>query len=74
MGRKGVGYYTFRSRPIVDSWTGFSQQPVFADVSGAVKHLVDAFLAGSGETVAHDGETSRASTNCTWSTRASSRC
>jgi F-type H+-transporting ATPase subunit gamma len=56
MGRKGVGYYTFRSRPIVDSWTGFSQQPVFADVSGAVKHLVDAFLAGSGETVAHDGE------------------
>ena len=31
-------------------------KPVFADVSGAVKHLVDAFLAGSGETVAHDGE------------------
>lgn len=45
MGRKGVGYYTFRDRPIVASWTGFSQQPVFADISGAIKHLVDAFLA-----------------------------
>ena len=54
MGRKGVGYYTFRDRPIVASWTGFSQQPVFADISGAIKHLVDAFLAGSEERVVLD--------------------
>ncbi|MFT3899640.1 MAG: F0F1 ATP synthase subunit gamma [Gordonia sp. (in: high G+C Gram-positive bacteria)] len=56
MGRKGVGYYTFRDRPIVASWTGFSQQPVFADINGAIKHLVDAFLAGSDEKVELDGE------------------
>ncbi len=56
MGRKGVGYYTFRDRPIVASWTGFSQQPVFTDISGAIKHLVDAFLAGSAESVDLDGE------------------
>ncbi|WP_132993837.1 F0F1 ATP synthase subunit gamma [Gordonia zhaorongruii] len=51
MGRKGVGYYTFRERPIAASWSGFSQQPRFADTSSAVHHLVEAFLAGSGENV-----------------------
>ncbi|WP_026919141.1 F0F1 ATP synthase subunit gamma [Gordonia shandongensis] len=60
MGRKGIGYYTFRDRPIAASWSGFSQQPVFADSSAAVHHLVDSFLAGSGETVPlpapHHGE------------------
>ncbi|MCF8611875.1 F0F1 ATP synthase subunit gamma [Gordonia sp. HY285] len=49
MGRKGVGYYTFRERPIVASWSGFSQQPAFVDSAEAVRHLVDAFLTGSGE-------------------------
>lgn len=50
-GRKGIGYYTFRERPIAGSWSGFSQQPVFADGAPAVHHLVDLFLAGSGEDV-----------------------
>jgi len=31
IGRKGVGYYRFRKRPIAASWTGFSEQPTFAD-------------------------------------------
>ncbi len=52
MGRKGIGYYTFRDREIAGSWSGFSQQPVFADGAPAVRHLVESFLAGSGETVA----------------------
>ncbi|GAA4747945.1 F0F1 ATP synthase subunit gamma [Gordonia alkaliphila] len=51
MGRKGIGYYTFRDRQVAGSWSGFSQQPVFADGAAAVKHLVDSFLAGSGENV-----------------------
>ncbi|WP_336792559.1 F0F1 ATP synthase subunit gamma [Gordonia malaquae] len=51
MGRKGIGYYTFRDRPIAASWSGFSQQPAFADSAAAVHHLVDAFLAGSDESV-----------------------
>lgn len=50
-GRKGIGYYTFRDRPIAGSWSGFSQQPVFADGAPAVHHLVDMFLAGSGTNV-----------------------
>ena len=55
MGRKGIGYYTFRDRPIAASWSGFSQQPSFADSAQAVHHLVDAFLAGSDEKVALPG-------------------
>lgn len=55
-GRKGLGYYTFRDRELAGSWTGFSQQPAFADCQPAVAHLVDAFMAGSGSSVpAADG-------------------
>ena len=31
VGRKGVGYYRFRNRPIEASWTGFSERPSFED-------------------------------------------
>ncbi|WP_028479145.1 F0F1 ATP synthase subunit gamma [Nocardia sp. CNY236] len=48
MGNKGLTYYTFRSRPFVSAWTGFSQQPKYIDASAACRHLVDAFMAGSG--------------------------
>ena len=51
MGRKGIGYYTFRDRDIAASWSGFSQQPKFEDADEAVFHLVDSFLAGSDEQV-----------------------
>ncbi len=51
-GRKGIGYYSFRERPVAGGWSGFSQQPVFADSASATSHLVEGFLAGSGETVA----------------------
>ncbi|MEV4126304.1 F0F1 ATP synthase subunit gamma [Nocardia sp. NPDC049707] len=47
MGNKGLTYYTFRSRPVVSAWTGFSQQPKYNDASAACRHLVDAFMAGS---------------------------
>jgi hypothetical protein len=30
VGRKGVGYYRFRNRPIEASWTGFSERPSFS--------------------------------------------
>lgn len=56
MGRKGIGYYAFRDRPVAGSWSGFSQQPVFADGAPAVHHLVDSFLAGSGSQVELPGD------------------
>jgi len=55
MGRKGFGYYTFRDRPVAASWSGFSQQPKFSDSAEAVNHLVESFLAGSGERVSLPG-------------------
>ncbi|MDQ4011760.1 MAG: F0F1 ATP synthase subunit gamma [Actinomycetota bacterium] len=47
VGRKGVGYYTFRERPIERSWTGFSEQPSYGDAAEAGNVLVRAFLAGA---------------------------
>ena len=32
-GRKGEAYYRFRQRPIVQSWTGFSDQPTYDDAA-----------------------------------------
>ncbi|MBV9012587.1 MAG: F0F1 ATP synthase subunit gamma [Pseudonocardiales bacterium] len=51
IGRKAVSYYTFRGRPIEQSWTGFSEQPSYRDAAAAGEELVRAFLAG-----VHDGE------------------
>ena len=57
MGNKGLTYYTFRNRPLVSSWTGFSQQPKYTDASAACNHLVEAFMAGSeGSVEAPSGE------------------
>ena len=48
IGRKGVNYYRFRRRPVVASWTGFSEQPGYADAAEVAKVLVAAFMAGAG--------------------------
>jgi F-type H+-transporting ATPase subunit gamma len=45
IGRKGVNYYRFRKREIKDSWTGFSEQPSYADAAEAARVLVEAFMA-----------------------------
>lgn len=47
IGRKAVGYYTFRQRPIEQSWTGFSEQPSYQDAAAAGDVLVRAFLSGA---------------------------
>jgi F-type H+-transporting ATPase subunit gamma len=43
-GRKGLGYYRFRQRPIEQSWTGFSDRPSYEDARAVVDVLVEAFL------------------------------
>ncbi|HEX3783785.1 MAG TPA: F0F1 ATP synthase subunit gamma [Pseudonocardiaceae bacterium] len=45
VGRKGVSYYRFRDRPIVREWTGFSEQPTYADASEIGDTLVNAFMS-----------------------------
>jgi F-type H+-transporting ATPase subunit gamma len=47
VGRKGVAYYSFRDRPIEASWTGFSEQPAFADAREISETLMAAFMAGA---------------------------
>lgn len=49
VGRKAVNYYTFRNWDIVESWTGFSEQPRYENAAEIASALVDAFMAGTGE-------------------------
>ena len=66
-GRKGVAYYKFRQRPIVESWTGHSDQPTY-DVAREIGDGADRGVPRRASRRA------RASTRSTWSTRASGRC
>ncbi len=43
-GRKGEGYYKFRNRPVVKSWTGFSDQPNYDVAREVGEALIAAFL------------------------------
>lgn len=47
IGRKGVGFYRFRDRPIEANWTGFSEQPSFEDARMVGETLIKAFTAGA---------------------------
>ncbi len=48
-GRKGVAYFNFRRRPIVDQWSGFSDQPTYDVAREIGDRLIEAFLAGTTE-------------------------
>ena len=48
-GRKGVSYYRFRRRDIVEQWVGFSDAPQFENAKEIADTLIEAFLAGSDE-------------------------
>ncbi len=50
IGRKGVGYYRFRKRPMEASWTGFSEQPTFEDARTVGDTLIEAFTHGADDT------------------------
>jgi F-type H+-transporting ATPase subunit gamma len=47
IGRKGLNYYRFRQRDVVESWTGFSEQPTYEAAAEAARTLVAAFLHGT---------------------------
>jgi len=55
VGRKGVGYYRFRNRPIEASWTGFSERPSFTDAKRIGDALLEAFVAGADDGDEHYG-------------------
>jgi F-type H+-transporting ATPase subunit gamma len=46
VGRKGETYYSFRNRETSQTFTGFSEQPNYADAQEVGRVLIDAFAAG----------------------------
>jgi F-type H+-transporting ATPase subunit gamma len=46
VGRKALGYYSFRNWDISESWTGFSERPSYENALEVAETLVDAFMAG----------------------------
>ncbi|HEU0087816.1 MAG TPA: F0F1 ATP synthase subunit gamma [Pseudonocardiaceae bacterium] len=56
IGRKGLNFYRFRQRPIAEYWTGFTEQPSYADAARAGDLLVGRFLAGADDTEGGPGQ------------------
>jgi len=48
-GRKGEAFYKFRQRPVVQAWTGFSDQPSYDVASEIGETLIESFLKDQGE-------------------------
>jgi F-type H+-transporting ATPase subunit gamma len=55
IGRKGISYYRFRGREVTQSWSGFSEQPSFADARAVGEALIAAFVAGADDSIDHPG-------------------
>ncbi|GAC1611831.1 MAG: F0F1 ATP synthase subunit gamma [Mycobacteriales bacterium] len=49
VGRKAVGYYRFRNRELAGSWTGFSEQPSYADAKEVADALIAAFVTATAD-------------------------
>jgi F-type H+-transporting ATPase subunit gamma len=48
-GRKGEAYYKFRQRPVIKTWTGFSDQPSYEVAAEIGQTLIDSFVKNPGE-------------------------
>ena len=44
VGRKAVGFYRFRNREAAAEWTGFSENPTYADAKEVADAVIEAFL------------------------------
>ncbi|MGX1850574.1 F0F1 ATP synthase subunit gamma [Streptomyces sp. NBC_01456] len=49
VGRKGVSYYSFRERKVVESWTGFTDSPVYGDAKAIAAPLIEAVQKDTAE-------------------------
>jgi F-type H+-transporting ATPase subunit gamma len=56
VGRKGETYYSFRSRDMQETFTGFSEQPTYPDAQKVGGVLIDAFTAGEDDLDGGPGE------------------
>jgi F-type H+-transporting ATPase subunit gamma len=46
VGRKALGYYSFRQRTVTESWTGFSERPTYEQAREIAETLVTSFMSG----------------------------
>ncbi|MEU9116614.1 F0F1 ATP synthase subunit gamma [Streptomyces sp. NPDC048483] len=49
VGRKGVSYYSFRERKVVESWTGFTDSPTYGDAKAIAAPLIEAVQQDTAE-------------------------
>ncbi|MER5768850.1 F0F1 ATP synthase subunit gamma [Streptomyces sp. NPDC001985] len=49
VGRKGVSYYGFRERKVMESWTGFTDNPTYADAKKVAGPLIAAVQQDTAE-------------------------
>jgi F-type H+-transporting ATPase subunit gamma len=56
VGRKGETYYSFRSRDMEETFTGFSEQPHYEDAQEVGSALIEAFSAGEDDVDGGPGE------------------
>ncbi|MER7662772.1 MULTISPECIES: F0F1 ATP synthase subunit gamma [unclassified Streptomyces] len=49
VGRKGVAYYGFRERKVTESWTGFTDNPTYADAKKVAAPLIEAVQQDTAE-------------------------
>jgi len=47
VGRKALGYFNFRQRDVIESWTGFSERPTYENAKEIAETLVGAFMSGA---------------------------
>jgi F-type H+-transporting ATPase subunit gamma len=56
VGRKALGYYSFRNREVTESWTGFSDRPTYEQAREIADTLVTAFMSGADDEGDDPGE------------------
>ncbi|MET7485559.1 F0F1 ATP synthase subunit gamma [Streptomyces sp. NPDC005538] len=49
VGRRGVAHYNFRERKIADQWTGFTDEPTYADAKKVAGPLIEAIEKDTAE-------------------------
>ncbi|MEV6479409.1 F0F1 ATP synthase subunit gamma [Streptomyces sp. NPDC051576] len=49
VGRRGVAHYNFRERKIADQWTGFTDEPTYADAKKVAGPLIEAIERDTAE-------------------------
>ncbi|MDG5484954.1 F0F1 ATP synthase subunit gamma [Mycolicibacterium gadium] len=56
VGRKALGYYSFRQREVTESWTGFSERPTYENAREIADTLVTSFMSGADDEDDDPGE------------------